>query len=593
MTAYYLSWTPVILILLLAFSVFVHKQAKKRNNWVYKYWMIEETRSSAWSRYLVILVVFLLGIALLDIRGPEEKVSIDVPEKRTLIVIDTSASMLVEDVSPNRFSRALLLARHFIRSSNSDLKSIIVFSDQAKRIIPFTFDRDLLDSRLMAIESMDIQSGGSNIALAIEQAVQYIRSEQTNENITVGNILLITDGEEYGWEEAPINIPEGISLAVIGIGTARGGKIPLRTRDGSFRGYKRDNRSEVNSQLNEEYFKSILARSSSARYWIANSYSLPTDEVVAFFEKSFNEAVSMADVSHRPVYGYPLIGIGLFLMLCASCLSFGRRFRSGTQFLILLSILFLNMSEKSYANVEISSRGQELLEKMSFGDASKEEKLELAQEVLKAGEYESAKMLYSEIHKDEGSLAIEEMINMGTAQLFSGDIKAGLDTYEKLSKSKLGLDETVVDLMRNNILAAIRKKEEEQEQENQKSESEESDQDSSESNQSEQQENSEQSQNKSQESSEGESEEEEQEQESQDESEDETEKESDKGDDESEDEDEKDSEDESSSLEEDEVEQSEIPALIQQIMSDDRELQQQQLDMSTRDPRRARGSKDW
>lgn len=588
----HLGWMPVAIIFCLVFAVILFRFSQRRNNWVYQYWMLQETSRSKIARLLVIVSVFLLAIALLDIRGPEEKVSLDVPEKKTMIIIDTSASMLVEDVTPNRFSRALLLARHFIRTSENDLKSIIVFSDQSKRIIPFTFDRDLLDSRLMAVEAMDIQSGGSNISLAINQAVQYLKAEQTENGLVVGNVLLITDGDEFGWENSSIEIPMGISLGVIGIGTAKGGKIPLRTRDGSFRGYKREGNEEVESKLNETYFESLVSQNKNAKYWIANSYSLPTDDIVAFFEKTFTEATSQADVSQRPVYGFPIIGLSLILILIASLLSMGKRFTQVSFIGFAIFLSFFLDQENVLANVATSEKAQRLVEKLSRGEADRREKLELAQELLQSGDYESSRRLYVEIEKEKG-LSKEEKLNLGTAHLFSGDVRSGLDIYEKIKQENQAIDSTTLDMMRNNILAALQQKQEQEQQQENKSGQEEKKENERESENNEEQNEEGNNQTENQESSGSNGDQEQQSSGSEQNEEQEKKDSRNSNEDPLENDEQKPEGEQDSPVDQSDGSQKEVPALIQQIMSEDRKLQQDQLDMSTRDQRRTRGSKDW
>jgi Ca-activated chloride channel homolog len=593
MTLIHLKWIPLIGILVVLFSLYIRKSSNRRNAWVKKYWMCQETRSSKLSRLCTLVAIGILGFALADLRGPEERVTMEVPEKRTVIVIDTSASMLVEDVAPSRFSRSLLLARHFIRATSGELKSIIVFSDQAKRIIPFTYDLDLLDSRLIAVEAMDIQSGGSNISLALSQAVQYLRSETSGAKNTIGSILLITDGEEHGWENTDISIPTGITLAVIGVGTSRGGRIPLRSRDGSFRGYKRDGNEEITSALNEDYFKSLTAGIANSRYWIASSYALPTSEVVDFFNRAFQNAVSDADVRYRPVYGYPLIGIGLALLLLSSLLSFSR------QFVIAKAVVFLVIwgggliVEETTASEQKTLRATELMELMSRSGLETEDRLELAQELLKSDDYEYAKKLYEEIKNSDGvdAMSTEDFFNLGTAQLMTGKIKEGLETYEKLKKQLKENQESFHQLMRNNVLAALIKQDEMENQEGQQEqESDESEEGDDESDESSADENEDSSSSDGQDDEQGDSE---------DSKDNEVKNDEEDGDDDD-DRDQDNSDEEETQDNENEKESSaqtandnEVPALIQQIMNDDRDLQQRQLDMSTRDPRRVRGAKDW
>ena len=71
---------------------------------------------------------------------------------KTIILVDSSASMLAEDVRPNRFKKALLLVKHYVKKAVGQQISLVVFSDNQKRIIPFTDDIDLINARLERLE---------------------------------------------------------------------------------------------------------------------------------------------------------------------------------------------------------------------------------------------------------------------------------------------------------------------------------------------------------------------------------------------------------------------------------------------------------
>src|SRR5690606_35408348 len=92
------------------------------------------------SSFLFILGMTGLVFSLLDPRGPEERIKAEVPNDRTIILIDTSASMLAEDVKPSRLQKAVLIAKHFARKAAGHQLSIVVFAEIQKKIVPFTND---------------------------------------------------------------------------------------------------------------------------------------------------------------------------------------------------------------------------------------------------------------------------------------------------------------------------------------------------------------------------------------------------------------------------------------------------------------------
>lgn len=549
--------------------------------WIKTYWFKERRISSKVRSLLSLLGILVLLAGLLDIRGPEEIIDSQVPEQRTVIVVDTSASMLVEDVRPNRISRSLFLARHFIRNAMGHQMSIVVFSDFAKRIIPFTDDRDLLDARLMTVEGMNLETGGSNIVLAIMQAIHYLEQESQQAGRVLGNVLVFTDGEEHDWNLDSLRVPDGVTLAAVGVGTQRGGRIPLRSREGSFRGYKSFQGQEVVSKLDENFFRELAGVVRTYRYWIAHSFNLPTEEVISFFNETFENRLSDTQIRVRPVWGYPLIATGMILLIISNLMSNLRSLRTALMLVIVVS-LYLSPNISVQAEVpDLSPRAIELLEGLRRGDLDSNGRIELAESLLRAGEYALARNIYEEFIEDHGVQALDQegQVNYGSSQLYTGDIAGGIKTLKDVednlqnSPSDEGLRRTI----RNNILSALQIQEQQQQQEDDGDSSEEGDE-------SEEQE---------QDQGEGSSDEQDDS-----EGEEEGEQEEDDGDrDDSEDDQSPEDGDEQDSDEnQDQVEQpdsSELPALIDQIMNDDRRLQQEQLDTSTREQRRGREIRDW
>ena len=169
---------------------------------------------------------------------------------------------------------------------------------------------------MAALEKTNSVSGGSNISQAIAEATGYFQTE--DQKAASGNILVFTDAEES--EGAfDIDLGSNVNLAVVGIGTAKGGNIPLRWEDGSFRGYKTIKGEPVVTKLDEEYIKKIGKNVKNYKYWIANSYSLPTDEIMNFFRGSYNKTNGKGDMRVRPVFSH-LILIPAIILYCVSVL---------------------------------------------------------------------------------------------------------------------------------------------------------------------------------------------------------------------------------------------------------------------------------
>ena len=292
-----LDLLPYIIIGVTIFSIGLFWYQKKFFKIVKLYWFYERSFFHYLSSLFYICGLILLSFALLDLRGADIKVKVEVPEAKTIILIDTSASMLAEDVQPSRLSKAVLLAKHFARKAAGQQISIVAFAEIQKKIVPFTTDLDLIDARLDSVKSLKNQNGSSAISVSIQESIQYFKESSEN---PIGNILVITDGEETA-ESLGLKIPKDIKLAFVGIGTERGGRIPLDDRQGFRFGYKKNRGQDVVTKLHEEFFKKAVADIPEAKYWLVNTYSLPTDEITDFFSGIGGKNKSERDMTIRPV----------------------------------------------------------------------------------------------------------------------------------------------------------------------------------------------------------------------------------------------------------------------------------------------------
>ena len=449
------QYLPHIIAGALALSfLFIYLNAKFFK-WVQSYWFFERSRLSRLSAFLYILSLFLMLVSLLDLRGPEERVKSSLPDQRTILILDSSASMLAEDVRPSRFGKAIQLARHFVKNAAGHQVSIVLFSDIQKKLIPFTDDIDLLDSRLAALEKTNAVSGGSNISQTIAEAVGYFDFDGDKKNAT-GNILVFTDAEESeGAFDAELG--NNINLAVVGIGTAKGSNIPLRWEDGSFRGYKNQKGGQqIVTKLDEEYLKKMGKNIKNYKYWVANSYSLPTDDILSFFRGTYNKSNNKGDMRVRPVFSY-LILIPAILLYCFSVVV--GRFAS---FKTVVSILFCLLAfgstgakaqpdEEEKKPKEIPAILKKDMEKMKAGKSDRKEILKMAEKFLKNDDEERARALYDEYARPDDDL--EVTFNRATALLKTQKMDEAMPLIQNIFKNSK--NEEMKDKLRNNILISM------------------------------------------------------------------------------------------------------------------------------------------
>jgi Ca-activated chloride channel family protein len=173
-----------------------------------------------------------------------------------VVAIDTSKSMLAEDVVPNRLARAKLAALDLKKLAHTDRVGLIAFAGSAFLQCPLSFDDEAFRQSVNALDVNIIPQGGTALAEAIQTAEAAFKEK--NENYKV--LVLFTDGEDHDGNavdaarEAGKN---GMLIFTVGVGTGNGEL--LRTVDARGRSdyIKDDQGNVVKSHLNEKLLQDI------------------------------------------------------------------------------------------------------------------------------------------------------------------------------------------------------------------------------------------------------------------------------------------------------------------------------------------------
>jgi Ca-activated chloride channel family protein len=173
-----------------------------------------------------------------------------------LFAVDTSKSMLTQDVTPDRLTRAKLAITDFVNKLDGDRVGLIAFAGDAFLQAPLTLDYNAFGESLDALDTNTIPRGGTDISSAITEAQVAFGKESKNKKI----LVLITDGEDLeakGIETAKTAAGEGLTIYTVGVGSAAGGLIPVPGSNGGTDFVKDDSGQFVKSHLDENTLKQI------------------------------------------------------------------------------------------------------------------------------------------------------------------------------------------------------------------------------------------------------------------------------------------------------------------------------------------------
>ena len=265
------------------------------------------------------LILLLLGIAFLVISLVNPKMGSKLKTVKregvdVVFALDVSRSMLAEDIAPNRLEKAKQIISKIIDKLGSDRVGIIIYAGNSYPLLPITTDHAAANMFLQNANPDMVSSQGTAINEALELAKTYYNNdEQTNRFL-----VIISDGEDHQEEtkQVALNLAnEGVKIYTVGVGTEKGGPIPMRL-NGAMIGYKKDNKGEtVITKLIPEVLQGI-ADAADGAYINGNVTEIPVkqiSDVIANAQKSEFETKQFSDYKDQFQW-FLAIGI-LFLLL--------------------------------------------------------------------------------------------------------------------------------------------------------------------------------------------------------------------------------------------------------------------------------------
>ena len=230
-----------------------------------------------------------------------------------VFAIDVSKSMLAEDVAPNRIEKSKQLVTQIINNLASDRIGIIAYAGKAFPQLPITTDYAAAKMFLQSMNTDMLSSQGT----AIDEAIQLSRNYFDDEEQTNRVLIIISHGEDHNdlsTEVAEAASEEGIKIYTIGVGSEKGGPIPLK-RNGVVMSYKKDQKNEtVITRLNAETLR-LIAKEANGEYIDGNSTAAVVEQIrdiLNAMDKKEFEAKEFAEYKDQFQW---FLGIGLFFLI--------------------------------------------------------------------------------------------------------------------------------------------------------------------------------------------------------------------------------------------------------------------------------------
>jgi Ca-activated chloride channel family protein len=230
-----------------------------------------------------------------------------------VVAIDTSKSMLAEDIAPNRLARAKLAALDLMQLAKSDRVGLVAFAGSAFLQCPLTIDDTAFRQSVEALNVNIIPEGGTALVEAIQTA-QTAFKEGDNHRI----LVLMTDGEDQdsgALDAAQKAAQAGLRIFTIGIGTVDGELLRIKDAQGHSDYIRDEQGNVVKSHLNEQLLQQIASATPGGFYLpLRGAKTMDTlyEQGLAKLPKSEHQQKLIKRFEER--YHWPL-SLGILLLL--------------------------------------------------------------------------------------------------------------------------------------------------------------------------------------------------------------------------------------------------------------------------------------
>ncbi len=343
-----------------------------------------------------------------------------------VFMLDVSNSMLTEDALPSRLVKAKHMIRGFLDRLSGDRVGIVAFAGSAYPAAPLTTDYDFVRQTLEILSERSIANQGTDPSKALKVGVELLERGGVNEDETPGEpapaggrvIVALSDGEDQVGKEAEYARElkkRGIVVYTIGIGSLKGGPIPVRDEGGSLRGYKRDRPGGMVLSRLESRSLEAIAAASGGKFYPASSNEGEVDEIigtVSGMERAGGTERKL--VVYDELFQYPLTAAILFFLI--------QLFMSEASAVATAAVLFLELLA---------------LTNPRRADASIREYRDSKEGVhaYRENDYPEAVRRFGNAQADNPDLPVHHM-NLGDALLKAGSPEGAAREFEQAFKSR-------------------------------------------------------------------------------------------------------------------------------------------------------------
>lgn len=315
---------PLLLVVYLYLNIRKRKDVQKMGNLnTLRLMMPELSLKRSYLNFWFIFAALCAGILL--VARPQFGTKVETVEKEGIelvIAIDVSNSMLANDLSPDRLSRARQILSRLIDVRRNDKVALIVFAGEAYVQMPLTSDTQSAKIFLNTIDPSLVPVQGTAIAQAISLGMTSFSADEEVSRAMV----IITDGEDHegnAAEQAAKAAEAGVMINVLGVGSPEGSPLPGGDTGSNYLADSEGN--VVVSRLNEEMAMEIARLGGGLYVRADNSNSAIRALEVQLDELETTRTASLSYSEYDEQF--PLLGWVLLIILLVEVLIYDKKNR--------------------------------------------------------------------------------------------------------------------------------------------------------------------------------------------------------------------------------------------------------------------------
>lgn len=360
-----------------------------------------------------------------------------------VVLLDVSASMDAQDVSPSRMERSRREIMDLLGQMPGDRVGLVVFAAGAYPRVPLTVDHDAIRLITRSMDTSTIRAQGSSLAGAIDLGLEML--SQANQSDRA--MLLISDGEtsdpEAAFKAAERAAAEDLPIFVMGVGTEEGAPIPLAGG-----GFKKNRAGDVVvSRLRQDVLRGVASRSGGAYV-----RSIASDgDTKALVEQEVHARLESGSLGTRREkiwnerFQWPL-GLGCILLLAAAALDVHRRVLPVVVALSLLSPV--SMAGPLEEGVQALERGDAsaAVDLLTQAHLKRPQDMEitfhLGEALYRAGRFNEAERTWEGVAEgaSDPQMAVMARYDMGNAAYWAGRLMDAQAHYQQALEQAQGLE---------------------------------------------------------------------------------------------------------------------------------------------------------